>query len=110
MKERGFQFRPGDFQADLQRPFLVTTVDGQNPMRRELGKRLGIIKVVAVLKPLTLRNVSLAGHDLAGLPDDLADRVANRGHLADRFAREYGRRLPEPSPAVSSPFSAFTNS
>ena len=52
-------------------------------MRRDLGDRLGVIKIVPILKALTFGDLGLGGDDPAGFPHDPAHRVAHRGHLAD---------------------------
>ena len=71
-EEHGLQVGPRDIDPDLERTFLVAAIDRQNAMRRNLGDRLGVIKIVAILEPLALGQLGLGGDDLAGLPDDLA--------------------------------------
>ncbi len=56
-------------------------------MRRNLRHRLGIVEIVAVLEALPFGNLGLVGHDPAGFPDQPANRVPYRGHLADGFGQ-----------------------
>ena len=89
LREGGlFQVGPGDLQLDLQRPFLVTPVDRQDAVRGDVGDRLGVVEVVAVLQALPLGDLGLGGDDLAGLPDDPADGVADGGQLADGLGED----------------------
>ena len=78
----------GDLELDLERPFLVAAVDRQDAMRRDVRDRLGVVEIIAVLQALAFGNLGLGGDDLAGLPDDPADRVADRGHLADGLGED----------------------
>ena len=87
-ERRRFQVGPRDVELDLERPFLVAPVDRQHAVRRDVRDRLGVVEVVAVFQPLPFGDLGLAGDDLAGLPDDAADRVADRGHLADRLGED----------------------
>ena len=77
-EQRGLDVGPGDLELDLQRPFLVAAVDRQHAVGRDLRDRLGVVEVIAVFQALALGDLALAGDDLAGLPDDPADRVADR--------------------------------
>ena len=86
--KHSFEIGPRYIESDLERTFLVATIDRQNSMRRDLRDRLGVVKIVPILEPLPLGNFGLAGDDLAGLPDDLADGIAHRGHLADGFRED----------------------
>ena len=88
MEKGGLELGTGDLEPDLQRPFLVSPVDRQHPVRRHLRKRLGIIEVIAILQALSLGNISLAGGDLGGLPDHLAHGVAHGRHLADGLGQD----------------------
>ena len=88
MEKGGLELGAGDFEPDLQRPFLVSPVDRQHSVRRHLRKRLGIIEVIAILQALSLGNISLAGGDLGGLPDHLAHGVAHGRHLADGLGQD----------------------
>ena len=85
---RRLQLGPGDLELDLERPFLVAPVDRQDAVGRDVGDRLGVVEVVAVLEPLALGDLGLGRDDLAGLPDDAADRVADGGQLADRLGQD----------------------
>ncbi len=58
-EEHGFQLGPRHIEPDLERPFLVTPVDRQHAMRRDLSDRLGIIEIVAILEPLALGDLGL---------------------------------------------------
>ena len=77
-EEHGLEVGPRDIEPDLERTFLVAAIDRQNAMRRDLSDRLGVVKIVAILEALALGDLGLGGDDLAGLPDDLAHRVADR--------------------------------
>jgi len=57
-------------------------------MRRNLGDRLGIFEVIAVFQTLPFGHFRLGGDHLTGLPHDLADGVADHGHLADRLGED----------------------
>ena len=87
-EQRGLHVGPGDLELDLQRAFLVAAVDRQHAVGRDLRDRLGVFEVIAVFQALALGDLRLAGDDLAGLPDDLADGVADHGHLADRLGED----------------------
>ncbi len=75
-------------ELDLQRPFLVASVDRQHAVGRDVRDRLGIVEVVAIFEPFALGDLGLVGDDLAGLPDHPADRVAHGGQLADRLGED----------------------
>ena len=75
-------------ELDLERPFLVAPVDRQDAVGRDVRDRLGVIEVVAVFQPLPFGDLGLGGGDLARLPDDPADRVADGRQLADRLGQD----------------------
>ena len=87
-ERRLLQVGPGDLELDLERAFLVAPVDRQDAVRRDVGDRLGVVEVVAVLQPLAFGDLGLGRDDLARLPDDAADRVADGGQLADRLGQD----------------------
>ena len=89
LTERGlFQLGARDLQLDLERAFLVPPVDRQDPVWGDVGDGLGVVEVVAVFQPFAVGDLGLAGHDLAGLPDDPSDGVANGGEFADRLGED----------------------
>ena len=57
-------------------------------MGRDVGDRLGVGEVVAILQAPRLGDVGLGRDDLAGLPDDPADGVADHGQLVDRLGQD----------------------
>ena len=92
-EEHRLHVGPRDLELDLQRAFLVAAVDRQHAVRRDLRDRLGVVEIIAVLEALALGDLALAGDDLAGPPDDLADRVADGGHLADGLGEDVADAL-----------------
>ena len=52
-------------------------------MGRDVDDRLGVVEIVAIFEALALGNLRLGGDDLAGLPDDPPDGVADVGKLTD---------------------------
>ncbi len=87
-EEHRLDLGPRHLELDLERAFLIPAVDREHAMRRDLGDRLGILEVIAVFQALTFGHFRLGGDDLAGLPHDLADGVADHGHLADRLGED----------------------
>ena len=62
-------------------------------MRRDLGDGLGIVEIIAILEALPFGDLGLGGHDLAGFPDEPANRVAHGRHLADGFGEDVPHAL-----------------
>ena len=77
-EEGGLELGSGQVEADLERTFLVTSVDGEHAVRRDLRDGLGIIKIVAVFQALAFGDLGLGGDDLAGLPHQAANRRRGR--------------------------------
>ena len=57
-EERGFHFGPRHLELDLERAFLVASVDRQHAMGRNLRDRLGIVEVIAIFQPLAFGDLA----------------------------------------------------
>ena len=58
-EEGALDIRAGQLQPDLERPLLVAAIDGEHAVGRNLGKRLRIVKIIAIFEALALRGSRL---------------------------------------------------